>query len=486
MSHLFRFLMLGALPAFVGASSAQTFRVVPTERDPERQTWSVAINNAGHVLLERSGAAWAWRWHPDEGLLKVDNLGDSAIYVEAMNEQGTVLTNQFAGVPRDVYTVVWTPQTGSRAVEGLRFRNRYSYDINGQNEIAARVNVAGEQGDFACVYDLKTDTWRIGKPPGTNNVIDVRGGISDQGSIAVFPNPTQTSYVWKSDGRWVPIVRPPRSLGTQPKAINGLDTVVGHANMPAAQAFIWDEARGSRLVSPPSARDTVFLGINDLGQCVGTNTGAVDALYWREGMSAMVKLRDRLHPDSVGWDPIDAADINEKGQIAATARFQGGPIIGVVLDPVTKQQTTDSVRTETGRVLAGGLSDLHEDDGKTLRLGRSINRNAFLPPVSVVFQSETSFEALNLWIKFKARVTKGSAGARAEFWNFESGRWDSELGATWTLGEAWTKPELVALRGPIRYFGPDGAARARVTFTRLAQGAEVEFDLVRWEVVEKD
>jgi probable HAF family extracellular repeat protein len=101
--------------------------------------------------------------------------------------------------------------------------------------------------------------------------------------------------------------------------------------------FLWTAAGGMvDLGAPPDSFQAAATAINDSGQIVGfaviiDEDLRIEPLLWSRG--ARYLLNGRLEPGS-GWTVVEAEDINDRGEIAASARSLAGSYRAVLLVPV--------------------------------------------------------------------------------------------------------------------------------------------------------
>jgi len=106
-------------------------------------------------------------------------------------------------------------------------------------------------------------------------------------------------------------------------AIDDAGAVVGDRIDPAdglRHAFLWKDGHVTALEQPEGAASSAW-GMNNRGLVVGTilRHANFSAVAWQAGR--MTRLDDALDPETgAGWHVQDASDVNDKGQICATAR----------------------------------------------------------------------------------------------------------------------------------------------------------------------
>ena len=147
--------------------------------------------------------------------------------------------------------------------------------------------------------------------------INDRGQIVGSGAdVATFAS---VALLWE-DGRPTRLPTPPGDVHCAAEAINGRGDVVGSCATPDGDAFrwhgvLWRDGEIIDLGSPSGAGETIPLAINNRGVVLGafrTPEGFhAGNFVWADGVLT------RLAPALV------AADINDRGQIAASARLSG-------------------------------------------------------------------------------------------------------------------------------------------------------------------
>ena len=116
------------------------------------------------------------------------------------------------------------------------------------------------------------------------------------------------------------------SLGgsySQLRAINNVGQVIGYSQTVEGyqRAALWSGEAPVELGS--LGGNSYALGLNDAGLVVGVGLsfeGAMVAALWRDGL--IVDLNAQLDPTVIaaGWTLLEAADINNSGQIVGYAR----------------------------------------------------------------------------------------------------------------------------------------------------------------------
>ncbi len=181
--------------------------------------------------------------------------------------------------------------------------------------------------------------------------------INDAGEIVgwAWNSASQRAFLWTAEVGMTDL----GDLGgevSQALNINILGQIVGHSHtdeieetifIPFTHAFLWQDGEMYDLGVLPEAGEpgpygpnlvhTAAESINAVGQIVGNSVppgdGRPGPFIYDEGQ--MTNLNDLIVVGSGGWEIYQANDINDFGQIAGTAFFDGGPHHAVRLDPVT-------------------------------------------------------------------------------------------------------------------------------------------------------
>ena len=127
-----------------------------------------------------------------------------------------------------------------------------------------------------------------------------------------------------------------------PEEINDNGQVVGYTTGggSSSQAIMWDNGTPINLVNPGG--NSWAYGINNIGQVVGkayaTGYNNIQAVLWEDGVW---KNLNELIPANSGLELRRARDINNAGQIAATAfSFFSGVDHAVLLTPIPEPSIT--------------------------------------------------------------------------------------------------------------------------------------------------
>lgn len=124
-------------------------------------------------------------------------------------------------------------------------------------------------------------------------------------------------------------------------ALNDFGQVVGYsaiagAGFPPDHAFLYSGGKIRDLGTLPTGTSSTAFGINIFGQVVGSGDVAGDSNFGHGFVylhGQMLDLNERLSPDAKGWLVFFALGINDLGQIVGSAVDAAGTIHAVILTP---------------------------------------------------------------------------------------------------------------------------------------------------------
>lgn len=225
--------------------------------------------------------------------------------------------------------------------------NAQALDVNNRGQIVGLSETSTK--DASCpspqVYDYYGVIWQPnGKittlPPYSGDTVSVATSINRTGAVAGFSGSCAASathaVLWNL-GSTIDL----GNLGgseTQPYELNNVVQITGASLVSGdthAHAFLWQNGTITDLGKLPGDVDSYGLGINDKGQIVGQSCTATSCrgFLWQNG--TMTDLNTLISPKSTLYI-YAAVDINNSGQIAATAINTANHVRAVVLVPGRK------------------------------------------------------------------------------------------------------------------------------------------------------
>ena len=219
--------------------------------------------------------------------------------------------------------------------------------VTWQSRTTGRVQGRESQSFLWCggtTTDLLASGWNLGgafEVGAINNAGVVAGGAYRE--FLPVGEGTQKAYrhacLWDNE-----VITDLGSLGHDAQAtnLNDMGQVVGRADMSLegdAHAFFWESGVMRDLGTLPGRTESEAHAINNQGQVVGvssnyeTRVGSVNvrSFLWQAGQ--MIDLNTLIDP-AVGWEILEAVDINDQGQIACNGSRSDGTTHGLLLDPL--------------------------------------------------------------------------------------------------------------------------------------------------------
>jgi len=331
MVHVSRVLSTLALAAMTAtASQAQRYTLVDLGTLPGH-TVSIPfdINNSGQIVgvsirridgideseqafLYANGVMQGLGALPDDTYSLANALNDSGLVVGVSFNNQPLQYRAFAfedGVMRDLGSLPgWSPDPRS---------------VNQKGEIAGILfDATGGTHAFLFHEGLFTDLGTLGGPHSG------AFGINKAGNVVGFSTLPSGFHAFIYDGAMQDLGAFGDSNGSEAYSINNEGQIVGYSYLNIASSFYH-----AFLYSNGTFRDLGTLGgnyskasdINKFGVIVGHATiadGQIHGFVYDSSSGTMANLND-LVQDSDGWAIFDAAAVNDRGQIVASAKKEG-------------------------------------------------------------------------------------------------------------------------------------------------------------------
>lgn len=284
-------------------------------------------------------------WTPSGGHLPIP-LPAGYIGAEhrgGMSQSGLITGIAQRGSGQNSHVFRFDPRTGESEALGQDF---FTAGAEGHG-IADNGVMVGVQRD----YNDRARAWRYRDGPGFEFLPELRPG---DGSEALHVNSSgmaagqswdfsnggfdQQGVVWAPDGTVSAIPRLPGAFQMDCTDITESGWVAGNAvGDGPIRSWLRDPSDGSLFVVPhPERQDFGRYGlrVNERLEGVGRagDTGGERGFYWSQATGSRW-LQDLLAPEFQGYRIGTAWDINEDGQVLATA-LEGGQYVSVILNPV--------------------------------------------------------------------------------------------------------------------------------------------------------
>ncbi len=306
------------------------------------------INSRGEVVGIFHGAEGQYHgFHSSGGVFTdIGSLGGHPTFARAINDAGEIVGSSIT--PRgEEHAFV---RRGEVMIDLGTFGGTYSHanDISSTGMIVGDAQTRGHGGghgdEHACVW-LDGRTIDLGTLGGAYSTAL---GVNDLGQVVGWAwNPEWRSrpFIWTEITGMI-------DLGTlggisgSARDVNSFGEVVGSSRLPEGllHATLWRDGQiidlgvlpeaGKQGPYGPELIETYATAINDAGVIVGNSSPAFihsGAFLWRDG--EIVSVSSLIDPES-GWRISTVSNINNHGQITATARGADGFYHAVRLTPV--------------------------------------------------------------------------------------------------------------------------------------------------------
>ncbi len=333
-------LLLGALlaptPGAWAGGPPPRYQLVPlgTMHGERDQILARGLTDSGVVVGDARTPQGhiAFIWLPDRGMheIGVRSGGHRSATAQAVNENLRVVgASGFSEVPAPAYAFGWHPDEGMSRLDGARFDDgtvSRAIDINARGQVVGVLG--GAEANLAFIWDEEAGLRRLldeSAPAQTSRP----EGINDQGAVAgtLTRDDGAVAFRWNPEGG-VTLLATPDGAASHGVAINDHGDVVGRTgNGSTAVAALWpsDSARRELGVLEPRRRFSAALDINNSGVVVGRSLteDGFRAFVWTQE-HGMRRLDHSL--DSYEGEPVvlhGAMAINNVGSIAAFGHREG-------------------------------------------------------------------------------------------------------------------------------------------------------------------
>jgi probable HAF family extracellular repeat protein len=329
------------------------------------------VSNSGHVVgVSENGidpltgfrALEAVLWGKDGSITDLGTLGGNQSNAFAVNNLGQVAGAALNTIP-DLYTpnfilgssattqahaFRWTKSQGMQDLGTLGGADSAAFYINDSGQIAGFSFTDSTVNPTTGLPTLHPFLWENGKMTDLGTLggtfagpftIESFGGLNNRGEVVGTSNLAGDviahPFLWtKSEGM--------KDLGTLGGTlafatwINDAGEVVGLSGTlddQFAHAFLWRDGVMTDLGTPGTDPDSQARSINSRGQVVGGTFGPSGDLHgflWENG--SIVDVNTLIAPGS-GATITDAADINDRGEIAALGFLSNGDARAFLLIP---------------------------------------------------------------------------------------------------------------------------------------------------------
>ena len=307
----------------------------------------MVINNSGHY------AGIVMATPPELYSRPVLNNGSTLINIaEPSNDFYDVAAlnnNDVVAGTKNTSAYVWSIGSGMEFLGSLGGGYSFAYGINDNGVIVGRSWTGSyENTDHAFYWDQSMHDLTPGAIYSTANGINNSGQIAGTVKVSILDQNPFRAFRFSTSGGM-------QALGTlgnefchsMGNAINENGHVVGMSQttlsdgetIASYHAFLWDGTMHDlgTLASPSSIFESYAYAINASDQVVGraSTTGSPHAFLYDNG--TMKDLNDLIDP-GLGWELIEAFDINDSGQIVGMGSHNGQSA-AYILNPVPEPCT---------------------------------------------------------------------------------------------------------------------------------------------------
>jgi probable HAF family extracellular repeat protein len=321
---------------------------------PYTSIWQQTINNDGIIAAYANVSAddianttffgdssFLWKQGTITPLPGLPDAIDTVAF--SLNNQGQVVGRSTPLGQRN-HAVRWDHGVIQTMGELLGYDKSAALQINDRGQVVgySRQTILNGNRLRAVLWDRGTTTRLPSLPAGDG--WEEALGINDNGQIVGYAGPApglEHAALWDKSG-----VHDLGTLGgpsSDAFAINHKGQVVGYSATASGDlaAFLWDNGVMTNLGVLAGDVGSAAVGINNLGQVVGTSGVTVvngnaanpftsHAVLWEKGI--IIDLQTRIPPGS-GWTVTAALGINAHGQIVAQGVYNGN-LRAILLTPV--------------------------------------------------------------------------------------------------------------------------------------------------------